>query len=126
MSYYLKLKDPRWQKKRLEILQRDEFQCTCCGDTETELHVHHCYYEFGKELWEYEDEFLITLCYECHNAHTFCQKSIKGSLKHIQYDCLYEFEEIVKECMYMNPYELDLVKKYCIKILENKKNGTPL
>ncbi len=26
-QYASKLKDPRWQKKRLEILQRDDFAC---------------------------------------------------------------------------------------------------
>ena len=32
MGYSEKLKDPRWQKKRLEILERDNFRCQYCGD----------------------------------------------------------------------------------------------
>lgn len=34
MSYAEQLKDPRWQKKRLEILNRDEWKCTWCLSTE--------------------------------------------------------------------------------------------
>jgi len=30
-SYADKLKDPRWQRKRLEILQREDFNCEACG-----------------------------------------------------------------------------------------------
>jgi 5-methylcytosine-specific restriction endonuclease McrA len=119
MSYYLKLKDPRWQKKRLEILNRDQFQCTCCGDTENELNVHHSYYEYGKELWEYEDDTLFTLCKPCHESHTISSRNIKHNLRYIQYDQLYEFEKIVEKCCMMNPYELDLVNKYCEKIIED-------
>lgn len=65
-SYSEKLKDPRWQKKRLEIMQRDNFQCqACCDDKET-LHVHHSYYEKGKEPWEYPDDSMRCLCEVCH------------------------------------------------------------
>lgn len=124
MSYSEKLKDPRWQRKRLEILQRDDFQCTCCGDTKSEIHVHHSYYEFGKEIWEYDDSTLFTLCSECHYSHTLSQKNIKQMLREIQYDQLYEFEKIVDYCQIMNPYELNLVKKYCDKILN--EDGTSL
>lgn len=65
-SYYEKLKDPRWQKKRLEIMERDKFTCQRCLSTESTLHVHHRKYVFGKEPWDYENEFLVTLCEDCH------------------------------------------------------------
>lgn len=42
--YSEKLKDPRWQKKRLEILNRDEFACRFCGDNKSTLNVHHISY----------------------------------------------------------------------------------
>lgn len=38
-------------------------------------------------------------------------------MRTIQYDQLFEFENIVKYCQLMNPYELDLVRKYCDKII---------
>lgn len=63
-------KDPKWQKKRLEVLSRDEFSCQACGSVEDTLHVHHRYYESGKKPWEYSDEALVTLCERCHEFET--------------------------------------------------------
>lgn len=65
-SYSEKLKDPRWQKKRLEILQRDNWTCRLCGETSYTLHVHHKVYMKDKEPWECLDEYLVTLCEGCH------------------------------------------------------------
>ena len=65
-SYTDKLRRPEWQRKRLEILQRDGFACTNCGDTNEELHVHHAYYSKGLEPWEYNGNHLRTLCKTCH------------------------------------------------------------
>lgn len=64
MSYAEKLKNPKWQKKRLEILQRDEFKCCYCNDAETELQIHHL--KYTKEPWQAPNEDLITLCKHCH------------------------------------------------------------
>lgn len=66
MTYSEKLKDPRWQKKRLEIMQRDEFACRNCGEDKDTLNVHHGYYERGLDPWEYPDDTLHTLCEKCH------------------------------------------------------------
>ena len=38
-EYSQKLKDPRWQKKRLQILERDEWNCQICHDNESTLVV---------------------------------------------------------------------------------------
>ena len=65
-SYGEKLKDPRWQKKRLEILQRDNFTCRLCEDAENTLHVHHKAYRKNTEPWDYPDYIYITLCENCH------------------------------------------------------------
>lgn len=67
-NYSEKLKDPRWQKKRLEIFQRDKFTCQSlgCGSTEKTLHIHHLIYQKGLEPWEYNEKFLLTLCEDCH------------------------------------------------------------
>ena len=66
-EYSDKLKDPRWQRKRLEILERDDFTCQSCMDSESTLVVHHRYYE-NVEPWEYPNEALVTLCANCHEA----------------------------------------------------------
>lgn len=67
-TYGEKLKDPRWQKKRLEIMERDKFTCQTCGDSNSELHVHHRLYERGKDPWDYPDENYVTLCAYCHQS----------------------------------------------------------
>lgn len=65
-TYKSKLKDPRWQAKRARILARDGCACLRCGDSESLLHVHHGYYVFGLDPWEYPDESLHTYCVTCH------------------------------------------------------------
>jgi 5-methylcytosine-specific restriction endonuclease McrA len=65
-SYEEKLKHPKWQRKRLEIMQRDDFKCKKCGDEETCLQVHHLKYESGLNPWESDSKDLITLCEHCH------------------------------------------------------------
>jgi hypothetical protein len=64
-SYFDLLKDPRWQKKRLEIFQRDEFMCQECFSPDKTLHVHHIKY-VGKFPWDTPDLYLVTLCDKCH------------------------------------------------------------
>jgi hypothetical protein len=64
MSYSDLLKDPRWQKKRLKILERDNFECQNCGSEDNTLHVHH--YKYTKTPWEIDQNYLVTLCKDCH------------------------------------------------------------
>lgn len=64
-TYSEKLKDPRWQKTRLLILNRDGFSCRDCGSSEEELHVHHCFYTKGNP-WDADPKFLLSLCRSCH------------------------------------------------------------
>ena len=60
------LKHPKWQKKRLLIMERDNFQCQMCGCENKSLNVHHFYYKKGVKPWQYSNEALITLCEDCH------------------------------------------------------------
>lgn len=79
--YSEKLKHPRWQKKRLEIFQRDNWRCRQCGDSETELSVHHTAYRKGSAPWDYDGNELITLCVNCHeNAHGLIDSFHVGTL----------------------------------------------
>jgi 5-methylcytosine-specific restriction endonuclease McrA len=66
MTYSEQLKDPRWQRKRLEVMQRDEFKCCECGSTSKTLHVHHRYYVSHRYPWEYPNFCYRTVCDECH------------------------------------------------------------
>lgn len=65
-TYAEKLKDPRWQKKRLEILNRDQFTCKYCEETTKTLHVHHLDYNPNFNPWDIDISSLITLCEDCH------------------------------------------------------------
>lgn len=66
--YFQKLKDPRWQKKRLEVLEANEWRCERCMDADNTLHVHHRQYFKGREPWDYEIGQLAVLCEDCHEA----------------------------------------------------------
>lgn len=67
-DYAEKLKDPRWQRKRLEIFTRDKWTCCECGDSKSELQLHHKRYIKGREPWEYADHCFKTLCVNCHKG----------------------------------------------------------
>lgn len=66
IDYKEQIKSPKWQKKRLEILDRDNFECVVCGASDKPLHVHHKKYIAGRDYWDYPDELLVTLCEDCH------------------------------------------------------------
>jgi hypothetical protein len=65
-SYYEQLKDPRWQRARLEAMKRADFTCEMCYVNDATLNVHHTYYEKGLAPWEYPSESLWCLCEDCH------------------------------------------------------------
>lgn len=66
MNYKEKLKDPRWIRRRREIMERDNHRCMICGEDSLLLNVHHLRYRKGAEPWEYDDCELVTLCEDCH------------------------------------------------------------
>lgn len=65
-TYYELLQHPKWQQKRLQILEAAGWECTSCGDSESMLQIHHTYYEKGLKPWEYPDASLRCLCGKCH------------------------------------------------------------
>ncbi len=69
-EYSKKLQDPRWQKKRLEVLRRDEWMCQHCYNKDETLHVHHRWYAKDGEPWDVPLEALQTLCATCHSEET--------------------------------------------------------
>jgi hypothetical protein len=90
MSYADLLKDPRWQKKRLQILERDGWKCRACHDGSTTLHVHHLIYIKGQAPWDYKDSALIALCEDCHamaNARLFEATDYELELLHALRRC---------------------------------------
>ncbi|MCM1070771.1 MAG: HNH endonuclease [[Clostridium] fimetarium] len=65
LSYAEKLEDENWSKKRYEILRRDNCQCRMCGASK-QLEVHHRFYIYKADPWEYPNDALVTLCRSCH------------------------------------------------------------
>lgn len=69
-EFFAKYDDPRWQKKRLEVMERAGWACEWCGTKTEKLNVHHGYYLPNREPWEYPNESLWCMCEECHQeAH---------------------------------------------------------
>lgn len=68
MTYADKLKDPRWQRLRLEVFDRDNWECKFCGDAGETLHVHHKSYSKTGNPWDSSVAELITLCVHCHGC----------------------------------------------------------
>lgn len=65
-TYLEKLRDPRWQRKRLEVMQRARFACERCDAADSTLNVHHKLYRKNANPWDYADEELECLCEQCH------------------------------------------------------------
>ena len=88
MTYSEKLRDPRWQKLRLMVMERDEFECRHCGDKKSTLHVHHL--EYRKDPWDAIPDHLITLCEKCH-------ESLESAVKFTKIAC---YDPWVVKCLF--------------------------
>lgn len=106
-SYSEKLKDPRWQQRRLKIMERDAFTCQMCSSKEKTLNVHHAYYIRGREPWDYDDSMLITYCEDCHEIVETLKQRVSmaicsGDHKTLAIHCLiriFESEKIPDKSM---------------------------
>jgi 5-methylcytosine-specific restriction endonuclease McrA len=81
MTYAERLRDPRWQKLRLEVMQRDNFTCRNCGAKDRELQIHHLRY--GEDICQ-PPEFLETLCVDCHSEREHDQKMLLNLIRELE------------------------------------------
>lgn len=79
-TYADKLRDPRWQRRRLEILSKSDFCCCECGDNTKTLNVHHKIYRKGRDPWDYPDSELTALCVDCHTEQHEIRDSITETM----------------------------------------------
>lgn len=79
-SYFELLRHPKWQEKRLRIMERAHFECENCSADDSTLNVHHSYYEKGLKPWEYPDESLHCLCDDCHEKADELRKKINRQI----------------------------------------------
>jgi len=104
IPYWHLLRDPRWQRKRLEVMERANFRCEYCSDAEATLNVHHGYYERGLKPWEYEDATLWCLCEDCHkqaqdilrDVHYQIAKMLPGYLDNLMAPIVREEEGLAR------------------------------
>jgi hypothetical protein len=82
-TYSDKLKDPRWQRKRLEVMQRDNFKCSQCKNGDITLNVHH--WQYSKEPWDAKNEDLTTVCHLCHKEIEHCKALTKELLRQFDF-----------------------------------------
>jgi len=69
-KYAERLKHPKWQRRRLQIMSAADWKCVRCQAADQPLNVHHKLYRDGAEPWEYADDELVCLCEQCHeNEH---------------------------------------------------------
>lgn len=108
MTYSEKLKSPKWQKKRLEIMQRDNFKCRSCSSVDKQLQIHHIIYiNKYKNPWDYSNEFLITLCEDCHKYES--EENVNTSALFL----LEKFVELTN--LTLSRLELITIEEYLLK-----------
>jgi len=79
MSVATSYKDGRWHQRRTEIFTRDKFACVICGST-IDIQCHHHWYVGNREIWEYDDDELSTLCRSHHELLTEAQGMMRRNL----------------------------------------------
>lgn len=64
--YQQKLNSEEWRRFSRGVRNSKGNFCECCKMGNTELQVHHIYYDANREPWEYSTDELIVLCRGCH------------------------------------------------------------
>lgn len=80
-TYLDKLRDVRWQKRRLEVLERANWMCEECrislmSGVHGILEVHHVHYMQGKDPWDYPLQLLMSLCPKHHAERQAVEQDI--------------------------------------------------
>lgn len=65
-SYADKLRDPRWENRRMWFVRKHGAWCRSCKRKGIEFQVHHKVYRKGVEPWDHTDDEMILLCRGCH------------------------------------------------------------
>ena len=123
-TYSEKLRDPRWQKLRLEIMSRDEFKCRLCRKEDKTLNVHHSYYAKGANPWDYPNEFLVTVCEKCHQLIEYRRELILKATAnpHVQIAVL-KFCHATKSDVFPFPKAAGRMVKSVVELLDACEYG---
>jgi Zn finger protein HypA/HybF involved in hydrogenase expression len=93
IDFFAKYKDPRWQKKRLEVMQQADFRCESCESGEKTLNVHHKSYKKNHNPWEYDEWELECLCEDCHNEKHKIKDRLTAALHNFKTDVNFDYTE---------------------------------
>ena len=117
MNYAEKLKHPKWQRKRLEVLERDNWTCQECRNTEITLHVHHKSYR-GYDPWAVKIEELVTLCDDCHKSVHKVKQSVRVEAEHTE-EYIRAFDVFFCEAYIVATQQIDCLntEKNCVGFL---------
>ena len=106
--YWEKLKDQRWQKKRLELLENAGWRCQSAycdnNDLHAELQVHHRLYLRNTEPWDYPDWAYRVLCDDCHKIEQRIQESA--------HEALAKSEQLMFACATLNKMDSDVANEF--------------
>jgi len=86
MAYKDDLENINWQRRRLEIFERDNWTCQCksCEKLTDKMYVHHYLYFGDLKPWLYPNDMLIILCRNCHQkeqGRTELETNLSTTLK---------------------------------------------
>lgn len=96
LPYWQQMLDPRWQRRRLEIFNRDGFKCRECNSQTETLSVHHSYYEKGVMAWEYPDEALRSVCRDCHKLRSEAERVLLRALHSFNAETLLRLSDTIE------------------------------
>ena len=110
-------KSPKWQKLRLEVLDRDGWKCVRCGDDKSQLHVHHPVYNPDFIYpYSYSAQELVSLCDGCHEDEHLVlkvnQAEVLLCLVRVGYYGAYDLEDVMS---FLNTFKGDEFKKFVAK-----------
>lgn len=120
LTYAEKLAHPLWQKKRKYILDRASYKCEDCGVSNKSLDVHHCYYMFGLEPWQYPFDALKALCRDCHLKRGEIEKIFRASLQTLTHQEIAQLEDVL-ETIFWN-YDKAIFFQLLQALIRDKEN----
>lgn len=97
MTYFEKLRDPRWQKLSARVKEIAGWKCERCGAIDKNLQAHHRCYFPNREPWEYHPAMLQCLCFECHETTTEFNRYIAFMMSHMSNCDVVDFYEYAME-----------------------------
>ena len=121
--YSEKLKDSRWSDKRKRIIERSKDCCEECGCAEERLEVHHCYYRYGRQPWQYPDGAFLALCRKCHERRQDAEQRFRLFAPTLRTDELRLLQEVLRHCQYW--FDRDRFHDF-LKTLAQVPGGIPI